>query len=324
VRFLQASRHGEVLTPIEFVEEKKNELGSHVEGILHRLHQGEPLGEALVAEKVGKEIRLTLLSEFISKDLAPALDQHYIELAAHREKDMSASLTKIAEALEHVREKRVLSQWIGGLSFVPFVGLLVAHAINHQIPLFLASFAGFVIALTGISAIPKMRKLAIREAVHEYREYLFLFPLFLSITLLQKSGFFAQMSVWLHAGIESLGAGMMAFIQFTGACFLSALLDNNVVADFAARAIKGVEIGTLHLFFDGTDRRLCGRRLLDAYRLGAVRGGLCLHPQGGRQRFFTHPLDEGHDARDFADLRFDGGCRVCRVAFRGLNVFENK
>jgi len=50
--------------------------------------------------------------------------------------------------------------------------------------------AGFAAAFLAIYKIPKMRSLALTEAAHEYKEYLFLFPLFLSISLLQKTGFF--------------------------------------------------------------------------------------------------------------------------------------
>ncbi len=154
----------------------------------------------------------------------------------------------LKEALENVQKKRIRAQWITGLSFIPFIGLLIGHAVNHRIPLFYASFAGFAVALMGIYKYKNIRKLAIHEAVHEYKEYLFLFPLFLSITLLQKSGFFDQMTVWLHNGIEHLGVAIVALIQFTGAVFLSALLDNNVVADFASRALHGLEMNVLHLF----------------------------------------------------------------------------
>jgi Na+/H+ antiporter NhaD/arsenite permease-like protein len=41
----------------------------------------------------------------------------------------------------------------------------------------------------------------------------------------------------LHAGIETLGTAHVAFVQFLGSTFLSAILDNNVVADFASRAL---------------------------------------------------------------------------------------
>jgi hypothetical protein len=244
VRFIQAARHGEVLTPIEFVEGKKDLLGSRVAGILDRLHRGEPLGDALVAEKIAPALRKDLLGEFVSENLADALDDHY----AGGKKESPESHAKIARALEKARSQRIRSQWVGALSFLPFVGLLIWHGIDHEFDLFWASFAGFAVAIVGIWAYPKMRKLAIHEAIVEYKEYLFLFPLFFSITLLQKSGFFDQLSGWLHHGIEKLGIDLIAFIQFTGACFLSALLDNNVVADFASRALHGLEIGVLHLF----------------------------------------------------------------------------
>lgn len=115
-------------------------------------------------------------------------------------------------------------------------------------PLFCSSFAGFAVALLGVYSLPRTRALALREARHEFAEYYFLFPLFLCITLLQTAGFFDQLQALVRIGIETLGASHVAFIQFAGATFLSALLDNNVVADFAARALHGLEIGLIHLF----------------------------------------------------------------------------
>ena len=49
-------------------------------------------------------------------------------------------------------------------------------------------------------------------------------------------------------GIETLGTAHVAVGQFLGATFLSAILDNNVVADFASRALLGFDIKVLHLF----------------------------------------------------------------------------
>jgi Na+/H+ antiporter NhaD/arsenite permease-like protein len=40
----------------------------------------------------------------------------------------------------------------------------------------------------------------------------------------------------------------VAFAQFLGCTFLSAILDNNIVADFASRALHNLESSTLHLF----------------------------------------------------------------------------
>jgi Na+/H+ antiporter NhaD/arsenite permease-like protein len=126
--------------------------------------------------------------------------------------------------------------------------MLAWHAVNHNVPLFLASFAGFLVAFLGIANIPRMRSLALREAKHEFAEYYFLLPLFFSITLLTKAGYFDQLQNLIHHGIESIGHANVAFAQFLGSTFLSAILDNNVVADFASRALRDLDITVMHLF----------------------------------------------------------------------------
>src|SRR5262249_45251354 len=137
---------------------------------------------------------------------------------------------------------------IGALAFFPFIGLLMIHGIRHDVPLFLASAVGFGAAFMGIYQIPKMRALALQDAWHEYKEYFFLFPLFLSISLLQKIGFFDALSDVLHAGIARFGVAHIAYIQYCAACFLSAILDNNVVADFSSKALHGLNLVTLYIF----------------------------------------------------------------------------
>ncbi len=140
------------------------------------------------------------------------------------------------------------AQRIGGLALIPFILLLIVHGIDHRVPLFLASFAAFAAALPAIAGIPKMRALALREAWLEYAEYFFLFPLFLSITLLTSAGFFEGMQALILSGMSSLGQSHVAFIQFIGSTVLSAILDNNVVADFASRALHGLDVDLLRLF----------------------------------------------------------------------------
>lgn len=48
VRFFQAVRHGEVLTPIELIELHKGDLGDRKDDVLIRLHHGESLGIAMI------------------------------------------------------------------------------------------------------------------------------------------------------------------------------------------------------------------------------------------------------------------------------------
>jgi hypothetical protein len=248
VRFLQATRHGEVLTPIEFVEDHAAELGRHADGVLKWLHQGESLGLALFREKVPEGTRKNLLGHFVSEELADSLDRHY-QLAFDRDVEGAKKAERgVEEALASLAHVRRRAQKIGAIALIPFLGLLVAHGIDDRLPLFWASIAGFVCALIGIAGIPKMRGLALREAYTEYAEYYFLFPLFLSITLLTKANFFDQIQVWVHKGIETMGQGHVAFAQFLGCTFLSAILDNNIVADFASRGLHGLSPAVLHLF----------------------------------------------------------------------------
>lgn len=248
VRFLQAERHGEVLTPIEFVEQQEPLLGERFAGVRERLHHGEPLGQALVAEGVPEPVRRRLLGIYVHEDLAAPLDEHYRHAQAGDRRAAREAERPVRAVLVEIKRRRVYAQRVGMFAFLPFVGLLVAHAVNHEFRLFYSSCAGFLVALAGIWSLPRMRRLALVEAWHEYREYLFLFPLFLSITLLQVAGFFDHLEQLLRAGIEHLGVAHVAWLQFAAATVLSAMLDNNVVADFAARALHGLELVLVHLF----------------------------------------------------------------------------
>jgi len=71
--------------------------------------------------------------------------------------------------------------------------------------------------------------------------------------LLQKAGFFDSMAVILKGCIDKLGVSLIPSFNFAGACFLSALLDNNIVADFASRALHGLETGNVALVRHGAD-----------------------------------------------------------------------
>jgi hypothetical protein len=248
VRFLQATRHGEVLTAIEFVEDHAAQLGEHAEGVLKWLHDGESLGLALFRENVPEGTRKAVLGHFVSEDLADSLDRHY-QLAFARDLDGAVQAERtVSETLASLAHVRRRAQKIGAVAMAPFIGLLILHVFDQHLPLFVASFAGFFCALVGIAHIPKMRALALHEAHVEYAEYYFLFPLFLSITLLTKAGFFNQIQAVIHSGIDHLGQGHMAFAQFLGCTFLSAILDNNIVADIASRGLHGLSPSVLHLF----------------------------------------------------------------------------
>jgi hypothetical protein len=249
VRFLQATRHGEVLTPIELLEAHEGELGEGPsERVQERIRHGETLGAALVRENVPEPVRHRLLGEFVSEELAASLDRHYRCAAAGDEAGARRWEHDVRGTLRALAPRRLRAQRMAWIGLAIFVVCLVWHAWDHRVPLFVASFAGFLVSLLGIAAIPKMRRLALHEARVEYAEYYFLFPLFLSITLLTEVGFFSRLQALLASGIAVAGHGHVAFAQFVGCTVLSALLDNNVVADFGSRALLGLEVAVLHLF----------------------------------------------------------------------------
>lgn len=248
VRFLQAARHGEVITAVELVGAHAGPDDRWGERVIARIRGGQPLGLAMIHEDVPESTRRLLLGHFIAEELADGLDRHYVfDAEGEYEAAFQAELA-VDEVLAVMAGVRRRAQKIGAFALVPFVGLLILHGIDHEVPLFLASFAGFFAALPAIARLPKMRSLAMREARQEYAEYYFLFPLFLSISLLTAAGFFEGMQGLIHRGIESFGTAHVALAQFLGSTVLSAILDNNVVADFASRGLAGFDIKVLHLF----------------------------------------------------------------------------
>jgi hypothetical protein len=249
VRFLQAARHGEVMTPAELIEGHRGDLGHEVaERVTDRLREGESLGIAMIRADVPELTRKMLLGHYVTDELADGLDRHYIYAQEGLdERAMEAELA-VDESLAAIAYDRKWAQRIAAFALLPFFALLIMHGLNNDIPLFLASFAGFAAALPGIVKLPRMRALAFNEAKLEYAEYYFLFPLFLSITLLTSAGFFDVMQTLVVRGIDVLGHSHVAFAQFTGSTVLSAILDNNIVADFASRGLHGLGIAALKFF----------------------------------------------------------------------------
>jgi Na+/H+ antiporter NhaD/arsenite permease-like protein len=248
VRFLQALRHGKVLVHLEFIKEHETSLGDFFHPLIKYVHEGMSLGEALVKAGIPPKKRKEMLGVFVSEEIAEMLDGYYLCEVGGDSPGKDKLVGRLKFFFADIKKRRTQTQWVGILSFIPFIGFLIWHAVHHNFPLFPASFAGFVVAFAGIFFISKMRRLALVEAGREYSEYLFLIPLFFCITLLQKTGFFNQITHLLHRGIETIGPSQLALAQFGGATVLSAMLDNNVVADFAGRALQGIEVGFLHLF----------------------------------------------------------------------------
>ncbi len=248
VRFLQASRHGEVLSAVELVDAHASADERWAGRVCDRIRGGEPLGIAMIREDVPQDTRRLLLGHFVAEELADGLDRHYVfDEEGNYEAALQAELA-VGEVLDAMARRRRRAQKIGALALLPFIAMLAVHGAYHQVPLFLAGAAGFLAALPAIARIPRMRALALEEARQEYAEYYFLFPLFLSITLLTTSGFFTGLQTLIVSGIHTLGHAHVAFAQFLASTMLSAVLDNNVVADFGSRALHGLDLGALRLF----------------------------------------------------------------------------
>jgi hypothetical protein len=248
VRFLQATRHGEVLTPVELIEGHAAALGDTADRLFARVRRGESIGIAMVREGVPEPVRKQLLGHFVSEDLADALDRHYVLDAAGDHDGALSAARAVDRVVDDLGVRRRNAQRFGGLAIIPFAVMLILHGVEHRVPLFLASFAGFLFALPAIADIPRMRALAWREARTEYAEYFFLFPLFVSITLLTAAGFFDSIEAVVRHGVRALGPSHVAFAQFLGSTVLSAILDNNIVADFASRGLPNLDLPVLHLF----------------------------------------------------------------------------
>ncbi len=102
--------------------------------------------------------------------------------------------------------------------------------------------------MAGMLAIPKMRALALREARREYAEYYFLFPLFLSITLLTQARFFDGVQDSSVEGLQTLGVFPVAWATVPGRHVPFCHSRQQLVADFASRALTNLDLSPLHLF----------------------------------------------------------------------------
>lgn len=244
VRFLQVASRGEVEEMEDLLKEFAPRLKDKARQVEALYHEGHHPISAMIRAGVDKATLHRFIDEYLGKEFLEPVSNYYRHRIKRRSRgEMEQEMVEagiIERLLESTRVQRHAAQTWSRIAFIPFIALLILHAKSHNVPLFISSIAGFGVALIGIIAHPKMRRLALHEAVHEYKEYLFLFPLFLSITMLTTVGFFDLLKSAILHGIETIGHAHVAVIQFIGANLLSAILDNNVVADFASRAIIGM------------------------------------------------------------------------------------
>ena len=248
VRFLQATRHGEVLTPIEFVEDRAAELGGRGAGRSGMAATRRIAWPCIVPRKCSRPIRERTCSDISSAKILLTLSTGITSSLCTRPRGRRESRTRDrrhscfartdSPPRANHRHPRVSSVYLADCAWDCTIACRC-----FWLPL-RASLA----RLWELRAFPRCVRWHCTKPDVEYAEYYFLFPLFLSITLLTKAGFFDEIQTLIHRGIETMGQGHVAYAQFLGCTFLSAILDNNVVADFASRGLHGLSPSALHLF----------------------------------------------------------------------------
>ncbi len=164
VRFLQATRHGEVMTPSNSSRGTPTSSMAGPQQVMERLRMGESLGIALIRADVPHVTRRLLLGHFVSDELADGLDNHYVLDNAGQDEAAFRAQLAVDEVLATWPRSGAGRRRSGRSRCCPLPRMLVLHGIYHQVPLFLASFAAFLAALPAIVRISRMRGLALREA----------------------------------------------------------------------------------------------------------------------------------------------------------------
>ena len=204
----------------------------------------------MVRADVPEPTRRLLLGHYVSDELADGLDRHYVYDAAGRyEEAMQRRTGGRRSARGDGARVRRRAQRIGAFALVPFVALLiVARASTPTCRCFWHRSPAFLAALPGIARHSEDARARAARGAAGYAEYYFLFPLFLSITLLTSAGFFDVCSADRARASRRSGRRTSRSRSSSGSTFLSAILDNNIVADFASRGLHGLDISVLHFF----------------------------------------------------------------------------
>jgi Na+/H+ antiporter NhaD/arsenite permease-like protein len=240
IRFLQAKR-GEQMEAEDFMDQFHDQLMEKQEQVTTLYHQGHHPISAMTLAGVDDVVIRAFIRGYLNESfVGPVLFYYHCR---HNDKPSESEAGDLVIALfSEIGAERSATQKWGKWAFLPFVVFLVAHAYyrDYLIPLFVSPWAAFFVAFLGIARHAKMVQLSLREAVEECKGYLFLFPLFLSVALLSMVRFFDPIQTAIAEGTEVWGPGTLAVVQFAASGALSALLDNNVVADFFSRAIVGL------------------------------------------------------------------------------------
>ena len=211
--------------------------------------RGRRSGRALVDADLPWEMRELLLGHYVSEELAASLDRHYVLDSMGDDEGAMMAEQWVDDTLAASAQARRRAQLFGALALIPFVALLVLHGVNHDVPLFLASFAGFGVAMLGIARHSEDARAGASRGPPRIRRVLLpvsAVPVDHAAdagrVLRSDGGAHSPRRRHARAWRRSRGRSSPA------PPFLSAILDNNIVADFASRALGSFDLQMLHLF----------------------------------------------------------------------------
>ena len=152
VRFLQAMRHGKVSTTLELSKITRTSWATRRMSCAQRLREGESLGVALIrrgrSRSVAQATARSLCQRRIGRNTGPPLFARRRRRPPGRVRSRDSSRRR--DRAPPARASPSGAEDSARLALVPFIGMLIWHGIDHSVPLFLASFAGFGVALLGI------------------------------------------------------------------------------------------------------------------------------------------------------------------------------
>ena len=253
VRFLQATRHGEVLIADRARRSACGPRGRWREPVLARIrarriarHRARPRAS------VRKTHATLLLGHFVSRRTRRRSRSPLRAMTSPGtyEAALQAELA-VDEVLAAMAQRRRRAQKIGALALLPFIAMLIVHGVYHEVPLFLAVLRRLSAPRSRQSrAFRSMRALALRRgAASSTPEYYFLFPLFLSITLLTTAGFFDGMAAAHFLAASTPSATLTSRLHSSSAPRFSRRFSTTTSSPTSHRAAcTGSASRVLHLF----------------------------------------------------------------------------
>lgn len=237
IRHRRASTLGDDRSATEVVLDLADQTPheTRLHDVVERLEAGFSLPAALDDVSVTPDERGRVLTNWLGPEAAA-------RWLTHEERGLSEML-----AQWRFRARRAWGFSVAGIG-VFALGLL-GHSFGwFHAPVALAPLLGAIVVIAGLGRARALHSLILRRTREEFSGYVFLVPLFLLVGLLVEAGFFATPQRWVADHVRSGASITLGLVQFAGCTFLSAVLDNNIVADFASRILVGMPDDTIRYF----------------------------------------------------------------------------